>query len=420
MSIMMIIRNSAKKAAFILAFASSMLAQTTSPQANRVTSVAGASWLTHLGRPFDETSMGKTGRLGPSELEPNEQGSEWMGRASSRAGAQTTILHGSDLYRLNCRGCHGEGGTGAPPEINSIINPVRAGSAALIMARMKNAGMSISHPEAAQLARQSQDALLQRLHNGGKDMPPFSHLNEVEIRALTSYLKQLADVPGAEGQPLKVQEPALRRGELIVKSTCHICHSASGENPDAKQLAQGAIPPLGTLTSRVNLTQFVRKVTHGAPILMGAPPLLCRGRMPVFYYLSEDEAADAYRYLSSYRPYQWAIHGPVVSPAGHSSRPSKSDLPGQITEVSFAGSNGRGKVATANDSANDSADEPVATLMFLTGILVTLLLAGGFVFTVRECRALSAKGAPRQFVPCATRRAISTGTAEPDGGRRVA
>jgi len=30
-----------------------------------VTSVAGESWLMHLGRSFDDTSMGKTERLGP-------------------------------------------------------------------------------------------------------------------------------------------------------------------------------------------------------------------------------------------------------------------------------------------------------------------------------------------------------------------
>ena len=30
-----------------------------------VTAVAGESWLTHLNRPFNETSMGKTWRLGP-------------------------------------------------------------------------------------------------------------------------------------------------------------------------------------------------------------------------------------------------------------------------------------------------------------------------------------------------------------------
>jgi hypothetical protein len=213
-----------------------------------------------------------------------------------------------------------------------------------------------------------------------------------------------------------VRETSLRRGELIVKSTCHICHGASGENPDAEQLARGAIPPLSTLTSRVNLAQFVGKVTHGAPILMGAPPLLCRGRMPVFYYLSEEEAADAYLFLSSYRPYQWATLDAAVSPSGRDSGPAKSDPPVQVTEISFAGNSVRGIVATPNDSA----DEQVASVMILAGILVALLLAGGFVFTIHECRTLSAKGAHRQFLPVAARIATSKHIDGPDGDCLVA
>jgi len=62
------------------------------------------------------------------------------------------------------------------------------------------------------------------------------------------------------------------------------------------------IPPLSTLTTRTTLSQFVRKVTIGAPITMGTPPEPLRGRMSVFSYLSEDEAADAYLYLALYPP----------------------------------------------------------------------------------------------------------------------
>jgi hypothetical protein len=50
------------------------------------------------------------------------------------------------------------------------------------------------------------------------------------------------------------------------------------------------------------MPEFVRKVTAGAPINMGAAPLPYRGRMPVFDYLSEDEVANAYLYLTLYPP----------------------------------------------------------------------------------------------------------------------
>jgi hypothetical protein len=52
----------------------------------------------------------------------------------------------------------------------------------------------------------------------------------------------------------------------------------------------------------VGLPDFVRKVTKGAPIIMGTPPTSYRGRMSVFAYLSQDEAASAYLYLSRYPP----------------------------------------------------------------------------------------------------------------------
>ena len=371
----------------ILALASSSFAQTS---ATKVTPVTGESWLSHLHRTFDETSMGKTGRLGPAELEPRNSPSMFLAVASGPVG-QTVTLHGSDLYRLNCRGCHGEAGLGAPPEINSVINPVRAGSAALILERMKKSGMSMSRADAAKLAKQSQDAVLQRLHKGGQDMPPFSHLSETEIRSLVAYLKELSDVPGAEAEQLAVRETRVRVGEHIVKSTCHICHSASGPNPDSQELADGAIPPLSTLTSRLNQAQFIRKVTRGAPIVMGTPPLVCRGRMPVFYYLSEEEAANAYLYLSLYRPYQWASVDPVIATAAHDQDPPEADPPQRVVNVSFAAGSGPAKV----QQASDPADMQSIALLVVAGVLVSLLLVGCFGFTIRECMRLSAAGQHR-------------------------
>src|SRR5208283_3905634 len=278
-----------------------------------VTIVSGESWLSHLNRPFNETSMGKTGRLGPPPALPGEGTDLWQRGLSPSTAPQTVTLHGADLYRLNCQGCHGESGQGAPPEINSVINPVRATSVALILERMKTVGMDISRADAAQLAQQSNTALLQRLHNGGQNMPPFPHLNEAEVRSLVAYLKQLASVPGAEREQVAVRESPVRVGEHIVKSTCHTCHSAAGPDPSPQQLLDGAIPPLNTLTARKSRPEFIQKVTHGAPILMGTPPLLHRGRMPVFYYLSEEEVADVYLYLTLYPPSESADPDTVVA-----------------------------------------------------------------------------------------------------------
>lgn len=377
----------AEHCAFAQTNSSNALPQTAVRRQNvAVSAVSGESWLAHLKRSFNDTSMGKTGRLGPRPPEPGETASPWQPDSASNVASQTLRLHGSDLYRLNCQGCHGESGQGAPPEINSVINPVRATSVTLVTERMRTAGMDISRADAAKLAQESNSALLLRLHNGGQDMPPFSHLNEGEIRSLLTYLKQLAGVPGAEGEQVAVNESAVRAGEHIVKSTCHICHSAAGPNPDAQQIFDGAIPPLSVLTTRKSRPEFIRKVTRGAPILMGAQPMLYRGRMPVFYYLSEEEAADVYLYLTLYPPSDSASTDTTFAlsqqgPAGGGRTPPLR----QALSTSVIPDDEPREVQQPNRPTNLHA----GVLLTAIASLVILLLAGGLRFTVREFRRLS-------------------------------
>jgi cytochrome c5 len=267
--------------------------------------VEGESWLEHLHRAFDETSMGKSsGVYGPAAPMPRKWPPPHSAlQLSNKFTGQSTTLYGSDLYRLKCQGCHGTSGMGAPPEINSVIDPVRATSARIYIERMKKAGMDVTWKDAAPLAKQAKGMLLDRLHKGGTDMPsPNPSLTDSEVRSLFAYLRQLAGIPGAEKQQIPVVEPPLRVGEHIVKSTCHICHASVGENPSPQGLLEGQIPPLNSLTSRLSLNEFVTKVTVGAPVLEGSLAIPMRGRMPVFTYLTPDEVADAYLYLSLYPP----------------------------------------------------------------------------------------------------------------------
>ena len=351
-----------------------------------VTATSGESWLAHLNRRFNETSMGKTGRLGPPAPAPGEVSLASRPEPPASTASQIVTLHGSDLYRLNCRGCHGEAGQGAPPEINSVINPVRATSVALVMERMKKAGVDISRTEAAKLAQQSNAALLQRLHNGGQDMPSFPHLNEAEIRSLFGYLKLLAGVPGAGGKQGAVNESPVRIGEHIVKSTCHTCHAAIGSDPDPQQIWEGAIPPLSALTARKNRSAFIRKVTQGAPILMGEQPMLYRGRMPVFYYLSEEEAADVYLYLLLYPPSESATTETVIA---LSQQPSAAEGgPTPLRQKAGSGS----FVPNISQARQPNADSDLQkiALLSMVGVFVVVLLGGGLGFTVRELQRLSA------------------------------
>jgi cytochrome c5 len=284
---------------FVLVY--SLLAQTNATKHTSVTAVEGESWISHLHKRFGETSMGRTSDLGPAPPRPGNEAPPWQLNLSPGFPMSLVTLNGADLFRLNCRGCHKESGHGAPPEINSVIDPVRATSVAVITAEMKAAGREMSQSEIAAMAKEAKVMLLQRLHVGGEHMlPPV--LSEAEIRSLVAYLEQLSGVPGAEKKQIAVKESSYHVGEHIVKSTCHVCHNATGPNPSTQQILEGAIPPLATLTTRVGLPDFVRKVTKGAPIIMGTPPTSYRGRMSVFVYLSQDEAAAAYLYLSRYPP----------------------------------------------------------------------------------------------------------------------
>ena len=362
-----------KSLVLVLVLAISAFSQSQGSQTLQATPVAGESWLKHLHRTFEETSMGKTGRLGPPRSIGGEESSVRQWRLSADSTRQTVALQGSDLYRLNCWGCHGEFGLGAPPEINSVINPTRAMSTQVILERMKNLGMDMSRADAAVLANQSKAALLERLHKGGTDMPPFPHLSEPEVRAIVAYLKQLAGVPGAERGQAAVKESRIRIGQHIVKSTCHICHNATGENPNPQQIFNGAIPPLSTLTARTGLPEFERKIRSGAPIMMGTPPSPFRGRMPVFYYLGEDEVADAYLYLQLYPP-DWTIADPETPAIERKQAASK------IVQIGFG--------------IEPTVVEPPSKALDLTLIVfpvaAALLLAGGFWFTLREIRRLTA------------------------------
>lgn len=294
--------------AAIFILASSLSGQTIGTKDAAVTPVTGESWLKHLHRSFDETSMGRTWDAGPPAPMAGQESPHWQPELTRGFATNRVILHGSDLYRLNCQGCHGASGAGTPPEINSVINPVRATSVAVIMQRTRKTGQEMNRADAAALAKQASVLLLDRLHKGGQNMPPFPQLSEAEIRSIVAYLEQLSEVPGAGKNQIAVAEPPYRVGEHIIKSTCHICHSAAGPDPTPEQLLRGAIPPLSTLTTRTSLPEFIRKVTYGAPVIMGAPPFSYRdsyrGRMPVFRFLTEDEAADAYLYLTLYPPHE--------------------------------------------------------------------------------------------------------------------
>ena len=297
--------------------------------------------------------------------------------------AQAT-LKGSDLYRLNCQGCHGESGAGTAPEINSVINPVRSTSVALVMERMKNTGMDIGPGRRCQTRTAVKSGAATETAQRGREHAVLFPLER-------NRGPRAGRVSEGTGWRTRSREGAVHSkrigksiGELVVKSTCHTCHSAVGPDPGPQQLLDGAIPPLNTLTTRKSQPEFNQKVTVGAPILMGTPPLLCRGRMPVFYYLSEEEAADAYLYLTRYPPAEEARSEPAIAllqqeqgggpPSGGSASPSASLLAEDMP---------------AEPGQPEGSAQLRTVVLSLVVAFVFVLLAGGLAFTLREFRWLS-------------------------------
>jgi mono/diheme cytochrome c family protein len=238
--------------------------------------------------------MGMGGMMGRNYSAPQYSPYELERMMSARFS-----LAGSDFYRLDCRSCHGPNGDGAPPEIKSLIGPLQATSPALIEARMKKSGRPIGEQMAKELASQAQADILKRLQEGGKQMPPFRHLEGEEVNALMQYLKQRVGAPEARGKDILVTESVARVGEHLVKGTCAICHDATGPGMRGGGMMRGIIPSLASFPYEQSMQSVVRQVE------LGSRPMMMMGglRMPAYPYITPSEAASAYLYLVQYPPY---------------------------------------------------------------------------------------------------------------------
>jgi len=270
----------------------------TKPAEPPVTAVTGPSWLHQLNIPAAGSNLGRgAGRYGPS---PNEPAT--MGHGLPTIVARDDIaLTGADLYRLNCRACHTAEGTGTPPETKSTLDLIQGSSLALVRKQFEHEGMHVDAATVRASAAKARAELYRRIRDGGQRMPPHAHLQPADIDVLYGYLTELAHAPDAPRQSHRAVSWA-RLGEHVVKGTCHICHDASGPRPTADAMLYGAIPPLNILRADNSRGAFIWKAKNGAPVVAGGPGFHYRGRMPVFYYLHEEELAAAYDFLVAYPP----------------------------------------------------------------------------------------------------------------------
>jgi mono/diheme cytochrome c family protein len=258
--------------------------------------VAGPSWLVHLGQAVDATKLGQQGQEQPPP--PTTRGQPMPSRAAPNAPFAIT---GSDVYRYACRSCHGPNGAGSPEQIPSFVDFVRATSASMLAARMKEQGHPADPKLMQQLAETGEKALEDRLQSGGKQMPPAAYLNRDERDAVIAYVKELSGLPASEWSPKHIQEPAVRVGALVANGTCHVCHGATGPGNPHLTMMRGVIPSLASFTTAYGEDEVVAKAQQGKSrmmMMMGNAP----NKMPKETYLSSQELAAAYLYLQLVAP----------------------------------------------------------------------------------------------------------------------
>jgi mono/diheme cytochrome c family protein len=216
------------------------------------------------------------------------------------AASTSFVITGADIYRYTCRSCHGPEGAGSPKEIPSFVDFVQGTSPALLAARMKAQGHPADPSLMGQLAQTGQKALEDRLHEGGKQMPPFAYLNQNERDAVVAYVKQLSHVPADEWRSKELKEPALRVGELVANGTCHLCHDATGPGNPHLTMMRGLVPSLASFTIAYEASDLVAKAQQGKapmPMMRGGP-----NAMPKFPYLSAQELNAVQTYLKVVAP----------------------------------------------------------------------------------------------------------------------
>jgi mono/diheme cytochrome c family protein len=252
-------------AAAVGAFA---LAATLAAQATReVTPATGPSLVSRTATGVDWGSFGRAGSTGAEEQHATAP-ADWLARGFE--------LRGADLFRLNCRACHGPAATGSRSGVPPLHGALQPGK----------------EPTPGGLGPEL--AVRHRLLVGGRVMPPFDHLDSEEVALLLGYLRSLA--PGAPApRDESLRRPAARVGEHLVKAVCQICHDAVGGA--ARQPLDRAVITLADIPERFSVREFVRKVRSGAAHTGDA-----KGRMPRFDYFSDAELEAAYVYLTAYPP----------------------------------------------------------------------------------------------------------------------
>jgi hypothetical protein len=116
--------------------------------------------------------------------------------------------------------------------------------------------------------------------------------------------------------------------------------------------------------------------------------------MPVFYYLSPDEAADVYLFLALYPPSELSVLDTVATRLRPLQDPGQSVQTGTIPRAPTGPNNAAAELPPPSRSSETQYVSLFAGLGFFAAILV----AGGIGFTLWEFKRLSSKSESRALV----------------------
>ena len=132
-------------------------------------------------------------------------------------------------------------------------------------------------------------------------MPSREHLSDGELDLVFAYLGVLAG--STKAGPAK-HETVVGRAWASTSSRARATSATTpwGHVRAMPSMGAGKIPSLQSLLASQSVAEFVTKARSGAPVQWSGMAMLHRGRMPVFYYLHDEEIAAAYVYLATYPP----------------------------------------------------------------------------------------------------------------------
>jgi mono/diheme cytochrome c family protein len=132
-----------------------------------------------------------------------------------------------------------------------------------------------------------------------------SHMTEVDLRAIATYLKDRPDSGAAKPTPIATNDPAMKVGGAIYADECSACHAPKGEG------VAGLIPALADSASVQSSepTSLLHVVLRGTRSVgtQGAPTA---SAMPPFGWLLNDDQVAA---VTTYVRNAWGNAAPAVT-----------------------------------------------------------------------------------------------------------